>query len=123
MRRSVGAVLIRAIAAAERSKWEDLLLQHIHAVGLPVPVREHRFHPDRAWRFDICWPPIKIAVEVEGVTWGSGGRHQRPEGMAKDAEKYNAAVLEGWMLLRFTQRQVRSGYAIRTIEAAFRARE
>lgn len=71
------------------------------AWGLPVPEREHLFHPTRKWRFDYAWPGQKVAVEVEGGIY-TQGRHTRGKGYADDMEKYNAAALRGWTLLRYT---------------------
>lgn len=68
---------------------------------LPEPWPEHRFDPIRKWRFDFAWPHVKIAVELEGAQW-SGGRHTRGSGMQGDCEKYNAAQLAGWCVLRYT---------------------
>jgi hypothetical protein len=42
-----------------------------------------------------------VAVEFEGGIW-SNGRHIRGKGYARDVEKYNLAVLEGWRVLRYT---------------------
>ena len=47
----------------------------------------------RKWRFDFAFPKQKIAVEIEGVTVGMGGRQQRRSGLKGDVYKYNAAVL------------------------------
>lgn len=65
--------------------------------------KEHRFHPVRKWRFDYILLPedLKIAVEYEGGIF-TGGRHTKGNGYAKDCEKYNAAVLMGWRILRYT---------------------
>ena len=63
------------------------------------PVMEHKFHPDRKWRFDLSWPDKLVALEIEGGAW-SGGRHTSGSGFVKDMEKYNAAVLLGWRILR-----------------------
>lgn len=71
------------------------------APDLPPPEQEYRFHSVRRWRFDFCWPTSKLAVEVEGGTWVRG-RHVRGTGYEGDCEKYNAAVLGGWRVLRFT---------------------
>jgi len=71
------------------------------APWLKEPEREYRFSPPRRWRFDFAWPDEKVAVEVEGGTW-SFGRHVRGRGYAADCEKYNAAVIDGWRVLRFT---------------------
>lgn len=61
----------------------DALLWQITASQLPQPVTEHRFHPKRRWRFDLCWPVRKIALEVEGGIWVNG-RHTRPAGYQAD---------------------------------------
>jgi very-short-patch-repair endonuclease len=73
------------------------------------PEREYRFHPTRKWRFDFAFPDRKLAIEIEG---GNGGRHQRMGGFTADCEKYNAASLLGWRVLRYTTRMVTDGYAI-----------
>ncbi len=77
------------------SRFERLL----RSVGLPAPVREHRFHAVRRWRFDYAWPEQRVALEVEGGVW-TGGRHTRGAGFVGDMEKYNAAVLAGWRVVR-----------------------
>jgi very-short-patch-repair endonuclease len=58
------------------------------------------------WRFDIAWPSMGLAVELEGGTW-TGGRHTRGAGFAEDCRKYNAAQLLGWLVLRFTADQLK----------------
>lgn len=73
--------------------------------GLPLPVTEYRFHPTRRWRFDLAWVDQKLAVEFEGGTWVFG-RHNRPAGYEADVIKYNAALLLGWRVLRFTSGMV-----------------
>jgi hypothetical protein len=70
--------------------------------GMPAPDREFAFHEGRKWRFDFAWPKRMVAVELEGLVRGKGGRHQRVEGFALDCEKYNAAVMAGWAVLRYT---------------------
>ena len=77
------------------SKAEETLAFQIRAVKLPEPVREHRFHETRKWRFDFAYPSQKLAIEVEGGVW-SGGRHTRGSGFTNDCEKYNAALMNGW---------------------------
>jgi hypothetical protein len=89
----------------------------ITASGLPQPVTEYRFAPPRRWRFDYCWPNKGLACEVEGGVWVKG-RHTRGTGYEKDCEKYNAAVLAGWRVLRVTTGMVQSGEALKVIEAA-----
>lgn len=78
-----------------------LFTKLLAAHGLPLPETEHRFHPVRLWRFDYGWPNHKIALEVEGGVH-TGGRHTRGSGFLKDMEKYNAAIVAGWRVLRCT---------------------
>ncbi len=81
---------------------------------LPIPEKEYKFCEDRKWRFDYAFPGQKIAVEQEGGAW-SGGRHTRGSGFIKDMEKYNAAVLLGWRVLRYTPDQM-TGEAIKDLK-------
>ena len=80
------------------------------AAGLPPPVAEHRFHPVRRWRFDFAWPEKRLAVEVEGGVFVQG-RHARGAGIRADIEKYNAAVLMGWRVLRYLPEQLHAATA------------
>jgi very-short-patch-repair endonuclease len=100
-----------------RTALEDALAFQIKAAKLPEPVREHVFARPRRWRFDFAWPDRKLAVEVEGGIWAAG-RHNRPLGMIADIEKYNAAILLGWRVLRAAGPHVKSGEALEWIEAA-----
>lgn len=67
--------------------------------------RQFKFHPDRGWTFDFAWPLRKLALELEGFgAGGGGGRHHLPAGIIADAEKFNAALLLGWRVLRCPSR-------------------
>ena len=98
------------------SRLEDVLEFHLSATGLK-PEREYQFHPERKWRFDFCFPDKKLAIECEGGVW-IAGRHNRPQGMINDIEKYNAAALMGYTVLRYTMDMIRSGEALQQIEEA-----
>jgi very-short-patch-repair endonuclease len=107
-----------------RSRRKVNKIPFIHQLSfakLPIPSAEFRFHPDRKWKFDYAWEGIKVAVEIEGLTrpWEKS-RHTTNTGYEKDCEKYNAGVLLGWRILRFTYDQVYSGYALKTIEEFFK---
>jgi len=86
--------------------------------GLPVPEYEFKFHPKRRWRADYCWPdPYWLILEVEGGVW-TGGRHTRGYGFAKDMEKYNAAAVLGYRLLRCEPRKLVTATTLETIRIA-----
>jgi very-short-patch-repair endonuclease len=93
------------------SKGEALFDLHCRAYDLQ-PEREWRVCSDRLWRFDFAWPDRKIAVEVEGGTEWGRSRHSKGKGFEQDAEKYNRAARDGWIVLRFTTRMVLAGIAI-----------
>ncbi len=93
------------------SKAEETLAFQIRAVKLPEPVREHRFHETRKWRFDFAYPSQKLAIEVEGGVW-SGGRHTRGSGFTNDCEKYNAALMNGWRVYRCTPDMIKKGIVV-----------
>lgn len=82
----------------------------IAGLGLPRPVAEYRFHPERKWRFDWCWPDVKppLAVEIDGGLY-VGGRHSTGAGRERDLEKLNAALCLGWRVLVVSPRMVKDG--------------
>jgi very-short-patch-repair endonuclease len=45
-----------------------------------------------------------------------GGAHSLPSNIERDIEKGNAAVMDGWRVLRFTPQMVKSGAAVRLLE-------
>jgi very-short-patch-repair endonuclease len=64
-------------------------------------VTEYKFHPFRKWRFDFAVIDKQIAIEYEGIM-SAKARHTSVTGYTKDTEKYNAAALLGWKVLRYT---------------------
>jgi len=97
----------------KQSAGEVLFIAQCKAHKL-TPVMEYRFHPTRRWRLDFAWPDIRLAVEIEGGTWGVS-RHTTGTGFAEDCVKYNAAVALGWRVLRYTTGYVKDGSAIRDV--------
>lgn len=112
--------LAREEKRAAREKLELAMLLQLKAEKLDSGmVREHRFDPVRGWRFDFAWPQRKWALEVEGGTWVGGG-HNRGKGYQEDCEKYAAAALAGWRVLRATTDHVKAGTALGWVIAALR---
>lgn len=75
----------------------------------------------RKWALDFAFVPEKVACEVDGGGW-QRGRHHRPDGFRKDCEKLNTALCAGWLVLRVTPEQVKSGEAVGWIEQALEQR-
>ena len=96
------------------SELENTMAFQFRAVGLK-PEREFRFHPSRRWRFDFSFPEQFVAVEVEGGIFVKGA-HTRGAHFRSDCEKYNAAVELGWRVLRYTDREIKTGEALALIE-------
>jgi hypothetical protein len=69
-------------------------------------VSEHKGIEGRKFRFDAANPILKIAIEIEGGLWVTG-RHNRPLGMEQDMKKYNAAIVSGWKVLRYSPETLR----------------
>ena len=94
-----------------KSKAEESLNILLAAWELPEPVREYRFHEKRMWRFDFAWPDHMVALEVEGILFGDGGRHQRGQGFANDCVKYLHAQHLGWLVVRVPSTWLSGGYS------------
>lgn len=101
------------------SQLEERFARDLRAVKVPAPEREYRFAPPRMWRIDFAWPAQKVAVEIEGGVW-TNGRHTRGSGFVADCEKYNAATLAGWKVLRFTEGTVLDGSAVELVARLLR---
>lgn len=93
------------------SVGEETFSLHCKASSI-FPVREFKFLDGRKWRFDFAFPDKKIAVEIEGGTRFGKSRHSKGIGFERDAEKYNRAARDGWMVLRYSTRMVVEGKAI-----------
>lgn len=88
------------------------LLLDAHTIAY---VREYKFHPTRKWRADFK-VGLTLLVEVEGGVW-SFGRHTRGKGFENDCEKYAAALMLGFRVLRITPKHIDNGQALDWIKA------
>jgi|6_EtaG_2_1085325.scaffolds.fasta_scaffold361703_1 hypothetical protein len=110
---------------AHKSVLEEEMLLQIRDSALPEPVREHKFHTTRRWRLDFYWEsPIvdryDLALEVEGGTW-IRGRHVTGQGIEKDIEKYNEALMHNILVLRATSKHVKDGRALEWVKRAIKS--
>lgn len=116
---SVVARTIIKTKPARRAARKDGFSQQVFTAwclenGLPAPEYEitgDRYIPGRKFRLDIGWEgmstplgtakwPVKIGIEVQGGVW-RGGKHGRGSGVARDMEKRNLGILNGWRVLEF----------------------
>lgn len=98
------------------SPGEELLALHLRAEGIKFE-REVQLISGRRWIYDFVLPEFRIAIEVNGQIWHKGG-HTTGQGIERDFEKNNAAVLAGYFVFWFSTGQVESGQAIQTIREA-----
>jgi hypothetical protein len=89
--------------------------------GIHVPVTEYRFDDLRRWRFDMAWPYVRVAVEIQGGVF-NGGKHGRGEGIVKDHEKLNHAQLAGWIVLQVRPKTLAS-VVVELVEKAIDLRQ
>jgi len=90
----------------------QLLILDLVAAGHPLPETEHR-PCKRRWRFDLAWPELKVAVELDGGKYTGG--HRRGAELDKENEKLNWAVENGWRVLHYTYATVGTLEAIQQI--------
>jgi len=118
-RASAGLVLQAESERKVKAKPANLLLEkHLRELALDW-VSEHKFCPERNWRFDY-WigekiggprvPSYRVAIEIEGGVY-TQGRHVRGKGYEADLCKYNEAARLGWTVFRFSTGQVLRGEA------------
>lgn len=123
------------------STLEKKFLKIIEDNNFPCPEKQHKFHPDRRWRFDFAYPGFMVAIEIEGGMYSqrvichncktpvmkrlkngalvpvfSGGRHLTAKGFAGDRVKYNTATQMGWEVYSLTSDMLKNGYAIELLE-------
>lgn len=99
-----------------QSRLESRFLFLWRVAGGPPLEREVRFHPTRRWRADFAHLPTRTLIEIEGgIFMRKGGRHNRGGGYAKDAEKYLEAAMQGWTVLRLTEKQLEIGLIERVV--------
>lgn len=101
---------------------------------LPEPIFEHRFDPVRRWRFDMAWPVYRVALETEGGVFGKRGKpcpvckrpppgaHSSIEGILRDIEKYNAAALGDWLVLRVVPKELFAEATFAMLQSVFTLR-
>ncbi len=91
-----------------RQAMLDALVERVNSTVGTEGKYEYCFYPTRRWRFDVAWPDVKVALEIEGGVW-QYGRHNRASSFLKDMEKYNEAASMDWLVLRCPWEWVEDG--------------
>ena len=102
------------------SPLEDLFAMQLDAAGLGGYVREFQAIPGRKFRFDFCWRPARLLVEINGGTYTKAA-HSTGGGIARDYEKIRLAQDCGWKVYPFDGRAVKSGEAVEVVRKALEA--
>jgi very-short-patch-repair endonuclease len=97
-----------------------MLWRRIEDAGLPLPIKQFYWaRPERMFRSDFAYVSERILLEVQGGIWAANpGRHNRGAGYQADLSRANLAAILGWKLLAFSERMIRSGEAVATINRA-----
>ncbi len=81
---------------------ERRAVQLIRSCHLPEPVRQHPVDlGDTVVYLDLAWPDLLLAVECDGLF-----HHATNVALPWDDDRQNQLVLLGWLVLRFTWRQL-----------------
>ena len=105
-----GAGRVRRIVSLElpgedraRSRLERRLLRICQRAGLPPPRVNAWIALDggHGLEVDFCWPEQRLVVETDGATF-----HRTARALENDAARDRSLTLEGWRVVRFTDRQV-----------------
>jgi hypothetical protein len=106
----------------EREGTSELLGQ-LKILGLPEPRSlfhkdgQYRFHPVRRWKFDVCWPDEKLAIEIQGIN-----AHTKIDRFAMDSEKICTAQAMRWFVFPVLYRDIRNGSVMAWIEQWWKGR-
>lgn len=93
-------IQFKSKSASEKEEGINKIKAAMTTIGLTFRT-EYKFCEGRRFKFDIAFPEQKIAVEYEGIFSDKSG-HTTLGGYIKDCVKYRMAVMQGWMVLRYT---------------------
>jgi hypothetical protein len=93
----------REVTRGGHSWLEREFLRLVATGGLPRPATQAVLTKagDRLVRVDCCFPGTPVVVELLGYRW-----HRTKAQMARDAERLNALVLDGFTPFQFTYDQI-----------------
>jgi very-short-patch-repair endonuclease len=97
------------VRQSQKVKWEEMFSVQLKTLGVPSPVQQFKFVPDRKFSADFAWPDRMILVELEGGIWRrGGGAHSHPSNILRDIEKQTLAAFHGYRVFRFWENDIKS---------------
>lgn len=89
--------------APTESDFETLMAQLLRSFGLPEPIRQLRIRNNGriVKRADFAYPHEMVVIEADGVD-----PHLNTQQWRRDRQQQNLLHLMGWVVLRFTRREV-----------------
>jgi very-short-patch-repair endonuclease len=102
------------------SDLEALMLRTVWTGALPRPTVQYVVRVNgRTRRLDFAYPRIKLGIEADGYE-----EHGKREGFERDRDRDPELEAEGWLIMRFTWRQVRHRpeWVVEKIAAAYKLR-
>jgi hypothetical protein len=110
--------LPKPFASAPQHDYKAEFEQQLSLVGIQVD-REFVFAPPRKWRADWRVKDTRILIEFEGGLFAKNKiGHGNVGGILRDIQKYNAAAIAGWTVIRITPKFIPNGQALKWIEDA-----
>jgi len=95
--------------------------QQLSLVGIQVE-REFYFARPRKWRSDWRIRGTKILIEFEGGLFKKrAAGHSSVSGILRDVQKYNAAAIAGWIVIRVTPKFIPNGQGLKWVEDALKS--
>ena len=99
-------------------------------------IKEYKFKPGRHWRYDFYLLDARALIEIEGGPWSSNRKKNHSHATRKrrnvhpdrgldywDNDRMNAAVESGFTVYSFTNPDVMTNSAIRTILEIFKEKQ
>lgn len=93
----------------------------VYGRDLPPYDREAALIPGRKFRFDFAWREQRLAVEIQGGTFGAGRSAHTGASLIRDHEKANLAAIYGWRIVYLNARNMTKRALPEAVETIRRA--
>lgn len=108
-------IAVSSMRESVRSPLEQRFLELWTLHQGPRLEEQYPFVLGRKFRADFAFVPAKLAIELDGGIWKSGG-HNRGSGYKRDRRRDFEAYLNGWKILRLTGDMINGEHLTRLIK-------